>query len=120
MARIPKETVDQILHTADIVEVVGDFVTLKRKGQNLWAPCPFHNEKSPSFSVNPAKSLYKCFGCGKAGGVVQFVMDIEGTSYIEALKFLAKKYGVAIQEEEKTPEEQLAQNERDSDRKSVV
>ena len=114
MARIPKETVDQILHTADIVEVVGDFVTLKRKGQNLWAPCPFHNEKSPSFSVNPAKSLYKCFGCGKAGGVVQFVMDIEGTSYIEALKFLAKKYGVAIQEEEKTPEEQLAQNERDS------
>lgn len=114
MARIPKEVVDQILHTADIVEVVGDFVTLKRKGQNLWAPCPFHNEKSPSFSVNPAKSLYKCFGCGKAGGVVQFVMDIEGTSFPEALKYLAKKYGIAIQEEEKTPEEQLAQNERDS------
>ncbi|WP_375418842.1 DNA primase [uncultured Hymenobacter sp.] len=114
MARIPKETVDQILHTADIVEVVGDFVTLKRKGQNLWAPCPFHNEKSPSFSVNPAKSLYKCFGCGKAGGVVQFVMDMEGTSFPEALKYLAKKYGIAIQEEEKTPEEQLAQNERDS------
>ena len=114
MARIPKEVVDQILHTADIVEVVGDFVTLKRKGQNLWAPCPFHNEKSPSFSVNPAKSLYKCFGCGKAGGVVQFVMDVEGTSYVEALKYLAKKYAIELKEEERTPQEQLAQNERDS------
>jgi len=114
MARIPKELVDQIIQTADIVEVVGDFVQLKRKGQNLWAPCPFHNEKSPSFSVNPAKSLYKCFGCGKAGGVVQFVMDVEGTSYIEALKYLAKKYAIEIQEEEKTPQQQLEQNERDS------
>ncbi|UYZ64263.1 DNA primase [Hymenobacter weizhouensis] len=114
MARIPKETVDQIIHHADIVEVVGDFVSLKKKGQNLWACCPFHHEKSPSFSVAPAKGLYKCFGCGKAGGVVQFVMDIEGTSYVEALKYLAKKYGIDIQEEEKTPEQQLAQNEKDS------
>ncbi|GAB3866844.1 DNA primase [Hymenobacter segetis] len=114
MARIPKELVDHIIQTADIVEVVGDFVQLKRKGQNLWAPCPFHNEKSPSFSVNPAKSLYKCFGCGKAGGVVQFVMDVEGTSYVEALKYLAKKYAIEIQEEEKTPQQQLEQNERDS------
>ncbi len=114
MARIPKELVDQIIQTADIVEVVGDFVQLKRKGQNLWACCPFHNEKSPSFSVNPAKSLYKCFGCGKAGGVVQFVMDVEGTSYVEAVKYLAKKYGIEIKEEERTPQEQLAQNDRDS------
>ncbi len=114
MARIPKETVDQIIQTADIVEVVGDFVPLKKKGQNLWACCPFHNEKSPSFSVNPAKSLYKCFGCGKAGGVVQFVMDVEGTSYVEALKYLAKKYAIELKEEERTPQEQLAQNERDS------
>jgi len=114
VARISKELVDQIIQTADIVEVVGDFVQLKRKGQNLWACCPFHNEKSPSFSVNPAKSLYKCFGCGKAGGVVQFVMDVEGTSYVEALKYLAKKYAITVQEEEKTPQEQLAQNERDS------
>ena len=114
MARIPKELVDHIIQTADIVEVVGDFVQLKRKGQNLWAPCPFHNEKSPSFSVNPAKSLYKCFGCGKAGGVVQFVMDVEGTSYVEALKYLAKKYAITIEEEEKTPQQQLEQNERDS------
>ncbi|QJX48468.1 DNA primase [Hymenobacter taeanensis] len=114
MARIPKETVDQIIHHADIVEVVGDFVSLKRKGQNMWACCPFHHEKSPSFSVAPAKGLYKCFGCGKAGGVVQFIMDIEGTSYVEALKYLAKKYGIDVEEEEKTPEEQLAQNEKDS------
>ncbi|MFD2784460.1 DNA primase [Hymenobacter rubripertinctus] len=114
MARIPKETVDQIIHHADIVEVVGDFVSLKKKGQNMWACCPFHHEKSPSFSVAPAKGLYKCFGCGKAGGVVQFIMDIEGTSYVEALKYLAKKYGIDVQEEEKTPEQQLAQNEKDS------
>lgn len=114
MARIPKETVDQIIHHADIVEVVGDFVSLKKKGQNMWACCPFHHEKSPSFSVAPAKGLYKCFGCGKAGGVVQFIMDIEGSSYVEALKYLAKKYGIDVQEEEKTPEQQLAQNEKDS------
>ena len=115
MARIPKETVDQIIHSADILEVVGDYVSLKRKGQNYWACCPFHNEKSPSFSVNPSKGLYKCFGCGKAGGVIQFVMDIEGSSYPEALRALAKKYGVGVpEEEERTPEEQLAQNERDS------
>ena len=115
MARIPKETVDQIIYTADILEVVGDYVPLKRQGQNYWACCPFHHEKSPSFSVNPSKGLYKCFGCGKAGGVVQFVMDVEGTSYPEALRALAKKYGVAVpEEEERTPEEQLLQNERDS------
>jgi len=114
LARIPKETIDQIIHLADIVEVVGDFVSLKKKGQNMWACCPFHHEKSPSFSVAPAKGLYKCFGCGKAGGVVQFIMDIEGSSYVEALKYLAKKYGVEIQEEEKTPEQQLVQNEKDS------
>ena len=114
MGLIPKETVDQILHAADIVEVVGDFVTLKKKGQNLWACCPFHHEKSPSFSVSPAKGFYKCFGCGKSGSAVNFIMDIEGSSYPEALKYLAKKFGIEVAEEEKTPEQQLAQNERDS------
>ncbi|MGI4875377.1 MAG: DNA primase [Janthinobacterium lividum] len=115
MARIPKETVDQILHTADILEVVGDYVPLKRNGQNYWACCPFHNEKSPSFSVTPSKGFYKCFGCGKSGNVVGFVMDVEGSSYPEALRQLAKKYGIGIpEEEERTPEEQLRQNERDS------
>jgi len=115
VARIPKETVDQIIYTADILEVVGDYVQLKRQGQNYWACCPFHNEKSPSFSVTPSKGFYKCFGCGKSGNVVGFVMDIEGSSYPEALRALAKKYGIDIpEEEERTPEEQLAQNERDS------
>jgi DNA primase len=114
MARIPKELVDHIIQTADIVEVVGDFVQLKRKGQNLWAPCPFHNEKSPSFSVTPSKGFFKCFGCGKSGDAVRFIMEIEGSSYPEALKYLARKYGITVQEEEKTPQQQLEQNERDS------
>lgn len=113
MALIKKEVVDQILAQADIVEVVGDFVSLKKKGQNLWAPCPFHNEKSPSFSVSPAKGIYKCFGCGKAGNAVQFIMDVEGTSFVEALKYLARKYGIEIAEEA-TPEATQAQNDRDS------
>ncbi|WP_192821748.1 DNA primase [Rufibacter sp. LB8] len=113
MALIKKEVVDQIILQADIVEVVGDYVSLKRKGQNLWAPCPFHNEKSPSFSVAPNKGIYKCFGCGKAGNSVQFIMDIEGTSYVEALKFLAKKYSIDI-EEDQSPAAVQAQNEKDS------
>jgi DNA primase len=113
MSRIPKETVDQIIQQADIVEVVGDFVTLKKKGQNMWAPCPFHNEKSPSFSVSPAKGIYKCFGCGKAGNSVQFIMDVEGIGYVEALKYLARKYAIEI-EEEVSPELNQAQSARDS------
>ncbi len=114
MALINKETVDQIINAADIAEVVGDYVTLKRKGQNLWAPCPFHNEKSPSFSVSPAKGIYKCFGCGKAGNSVQFIMDIEGIGYVEALKHLARKYGIEIAEEAPTPEKLKFQRDRDS------
>ncbi len=89
-----------------IEEVVGDYVPLKKKGQNMWACCPFHNEKSPSFSVSPAKGIYKCFGCGKAGDSVQFVMDIEGVNYPEAIRHLAKKYGVEIEEEEEISDEQ--------------
>jgi DNA primase len=99
MAHIPKDTVDHILQQADIVEVVSDFVTLKKKGQNLWACCPFHHEKSPSFSVSPGKGIYKCFGCGKAGDAVQFVKDIEGVGYVEALRYLARKYGIEVAEE---------------------
>ncbi|KAA5548182.1 DNA primase [Adhaeribacter rhizoryzae] len=113
MFRIPQETVDQIIQQADIVEVVGDFVTLKKKGQNMWAPCPFHHEKSPSFSVSPAKGIYKCFGCGKAGNSIQFIMDIEGLGYVDALKYLARKYAIAI-EEEVTPELTQAQSEKES------
>ncbi|QCR20996.1 DNA primase [Pontibacter sp. SGAir0037] len=113
MSLIPKETVDQILAQADIVEVVGDFVSLKKKGQNMWACCPFHHEKSPSFSVSPAKGIYKCFGCGKAGNSVQFIMDVEGSSFPEALKYLAKKYGIEVPEEE-APEFTAEQSTRDS------
>ncbi len=89
----------QIKDRADILEVVQDFLSLKKKGQNYWACCPFHNEKSPSFSVAPAKGIYKCFGCGAAGDSVKFVMDIEGLSYPEALKYLANKYSIEIEED---------------------
>ena len=98
----------------DITEVVSDFVSLKKKGQNLWACCPFHNEKSPSFSVSPNKQFFKCFGCGKAGDAITFIEEIEGLSYIDSLKFLAGKYGIEIEERESTPEDQLRQNERES------
>src|SRR5690606_11387130 len=89
---LSKETIETIKQTAEIEEVVGDFVSLKRKGHYLMACCPFHNEKTPSFTVTPSKGIYKCFGCGKAGDTIQFVMDIEGLNYIEALRYLAAKY----------------------------
>ncbi|ARS36141.1 DNA primase [Pontibacter actiniarum] len=114
MSLIPKEVVDQVLAQADITEVVGDFVSLKKKGQNMWACCPFHHEKSPSFSVSPAKGIYKCFGCGKAGNSVQFIMDVEGTSFPEAIKYLAKKYSIEVPEEQHDPEYAREQSERDS------
>lgn len=112
--RIPEETVDRIRQAADILEVVGDFVSLKKRGSNYTACCPFHNEKSPSFNVNPTRQIYKCFGCGKAGDAVKFVMDIENIGYGEALRYLAKKYGIEIAEQEQTPEDLLRQNERES------
>ena len=111
---IPSHTVDEIKNRVDIVEVVGDFVSLKRKGQNMWACCPFHNEKSPSFSVSPAKGFYKCFGCGKAGDTIDFVMEVEKLDYIESLKFLAKKYGIEVQEEVLTDDQAQKQSERES------
>ncbi|WP_375447127.1 DNA primase [uncultured Fibrella sp.] len=112
--RIPEETVERIRQAADILEVVGDFVSLKRRGSNYIACCPFHNEKSPSFNVNPARQIYKCFGCGKAGDSVRFVMDVENLGYGEALRYLAKKYNIEIEEQEVTPEEQLKHTERES------
>jgi DNA primase len=111
---IPQSTIEQIKLRADILEVVGDFVSLKKKGVNYWACCPFHNEKSPSFSVNPAKGIYKCFGCGKAGDSIKFVMDVEGVSYPEALRYLAKKYQIEIEERVVTPEELADQTRRES------
>lgn len=112
--KIPKETLDKIHQSIDIVEVISDFVSLKKKGHYYSACCPFHDEKTPSFSVTPAKGIYKCFGCGKAGDAIQFVMEIEGLNYIEAMKFLAGKYGIEVKDEAPTPEEVIQQNERDS------
>lgn len=111
---IPKETVDLILDTARIEEVVGDFVTLKRRGTNLLGLCPFHNEKTPSFNVSPTRGIYKCFGCGKAGNAVNFVMEHEHFSYPEALRYLATKYQIAVEEEEKSPEYTREQMQRES------
>lgn len=112
--RIPEETVERIRQSVDILEVINDFVSLKKRGSNYIACCPFHNEKTPSFNVNPTRQIYKCFGCGKAGDAVRFVMDIENIGYGESLRYLAKKYGIEIEEEEQTPEEFLRQNERES------
>ena len=108
---IPQATVDQILDAARIEEVVSDFVTLRRRGASLVACCPFHNEKTPSFYVTPSKGIFKCFGCGKAGSAVGFIMEHEHCSYVEALKYLAKKYHIEVQEREDSPEE-LAQKQK--------
>ena len=108
---IPQETASLILDTAKIEDVVGDYVTLKRRGANYVACCPFHNEKTPSFYVSPSKGIYKCFGCGKSGTAVGFVMEEEHCSYVEALRYLAKKYHIEIQEEEESAEE-IARRQR--------
>ena len=108
---IPQETVNRILDAAQIVDVVGDFVTLKKRGANHIACCPFHNEKTPSFSVSASKGIYKCFGCGKSGTAVGFVMEHENMSYTEALKYLAKKYNIEVVEKEETAEE-IAKRQR--------
>ena len=102
---IPQETVQKILDTARIEEVIGDFVTLRRRGADLWACCPFHGEKTPSFHVIPAKGQYYCFGCHKGGSAVGFVMDYEHLSYAEALRYLAKKYNIEVVEKEETAED---------------
>lgn len=108
---IPNETVVKILDTARIEEVVGDFVTLKRAGANYQACCPFHNEKTPSFVVSPSKGIYKCFGCGKSGTAVGFVMEHESMTYVEALRYLAKKYHIEVIEAEESAEE-IAKRQR--------
>ena len=111
---IPKETVDLILDTARVEEVIGDFVTLKRRGSSYVACCPFHNEKTPSFHVTPSKGIYKCFGCGKAGSAVGFVMEYEHMTYPEALRYLAKKYNIEVQEEEESAEQIAARQRSES------
>lgn len=110
---ISKETIAKIVDAARIEDVVGDFVSLRRRGANLIGVCPFHKEKTPSFNVSPARNIFKCFGCGKAGDSVRFIMEHERYTYPEALRYLAKKYGITIEEKEQTAEEIMAQNERE-------
>lgn len=111
---IDQATVDRILDSAEIVDVISDFVTLRRRGANYIACCPFHNEKTPSFSVSPSKGIFKCFGCGKAGTAVSFVMEHEQMTYVEALKYLAKKYGIEVHEKEETEEDAADRLRRES------
>ena len=111
---IPKETVDRIIDTARIEDVVGDFVSLKRRGANFVACCPFHNEKTPSFYVSPAKGIFKCFGCGKSGTAVGFVMEHESLPYVDALRYLARKYGIEVVEKEVSAEEVIKRQRHES------
>ena len=111
---IPRETIDRIFSAARIEDVVGDYVSLKKRGANLIGLCPFHDEKTGSFTVSPSKGIYKCFGCGKGGNAVNFITDIEQCSYVEALRQLAKKYHIEIEERELTAEEKQKQDDRES------
>lgn len=111
---IPQETVQKILDTARVEEVIGDFVTLRRRGADLWACCPFHGEKTPSFHVIPSKGQYYCFGCHKGGSAIGFVMDYEHLSYVEALRYLARKYNIEIVEKEETAEDIANRQRNDS------
>ena len=111
---IPRDTVDKIIDAAHVEDVLGEFITLKKRGANLLGLCPFHGEKSPSFTVSPVKGIYKCFGCGKSGNSVNFIMEHLQLSYPEALRWLAKKYSIEIVEREITPQEREQQTERES------
>lgn len=111
---IPQETIQQIVSRIDIVEIINSFVKLKKRGVNYLGLCPFHNEKSPSFTVSPSKEIYKCFGCGRSGNAISFLMEHEKYSYVEALKWLAAKYNVEIEEKETSPEYKEQQQVADS------
>jgi DNA primase len=111
---IDHSTIQRILDSADITDVVSEFVTLRRRGVNMLGLCPFHNEKTPSFTVSPAKGIFKCFGCGKGGNSVNFIMEHESLSYPEALKWLARKYNIDVVEEEETEEQKQLKDERES------
>ena len=111
---IDQATIDRITDAAQIQDVVSDYVTLKKRGVNLLGMCPFHNEKTPSFTVSPAKGIFKCFGCGKGGNSVHFIMEHEQISYYDALKYLARKYHIEVQERELSPEEMAVRNDRES------
>lgn len=116
--RLSQHTIDEIRSRMDIEEVVSDYVSLKKKGKNMWACCPFHQEKTPSFSIAPEKGIFKCFGCGKAGDPLTFIMEIEGLGYVEALRHLAGKYGITIEEE--SPEQRDAAQEAHNEKESLL
>ena len=111
---ISKDTINRIFETARIEEVVGEFVSLKKRGVNLLGRCPFHNEKTPSFTVSPSKGIYKCFGCGKAGNSVNFIMEHEHYTYPEALRYLAKKYNIEVDEDFNKAEDIENENAKES------
>ncbi|MFY8128339.1 MAG: DNA primase [Chitinophagaceae bacterium] len=111
---ITPSSIEQIKNRIDIIDVVGEYVKLKKRGVNYIGNCPFHNEKSPSFTVSPAKEIYKCFGCGKSGNTITFLMEHDKLSYVEALKWLAKRYNIEVEETEQTPEQKIAQQTSDS------
>lgn len=111
---ITSNTIQQITNRIDIIDVVGEFVKLKKRGTNFIGNCPFHNEKSPSFTVSPSKEIYKCFGCGKSGNTITFLMEHEKYSYVESLRWLAARYNIEIEETETSPAQKLAQQVADS------
>lgn len=111
---IDQATIDRIMAATDIVEVVSDFVSLRKRGANYWGLCPFHDDKTPSFSVSQSKGVCKCFSCGKGGSAIHFIMEHEQLSYYEALKYLAKKYNIEIHEKELTDEEKQKRSDRES------
>lgn len=113
---ISRTTIQDVQDRVDIEDIISDFVTLKKKGSGkyLWACCPFHGEKTPSFSVTPDRGIYKCFGCGRSGDSISFIMEHDGLSYLEAIKYLAAKYGIEIVEDEQSDHQLEQQNERDS------
>ena len=111
---IDQATIDRIMNAAEIVDVISEYVTLRKRGVNFFGLCPFHDDKSPSFSVSPSKQICKCFSCGKGGNVVHFIMEHEQLNYYEALKYLAKKYSIEVQEKELTPEQIQARSTRES------
>src|ERR1044072_1226034 len=106
---ISPQTIEQITNRIDIIDVVSEFVKLKKRGANYLGQCPFHNEKTPSFTVSPSKEIYKCFGCGKSGNTISFLMEHEKYSYVEALRWLANKYNVEVEETESSPEQKQQQ-----------
>ncbi|MEZ4777409.1 MAG: DNA primase [Bacteroidia bacterium] len=114
MARIPQHIVDQIYNAMDIVDIVSDYVPLKKRGANYWARSPFNNEKTPSFAVNPVKGIYKDFSSGKGGNAINFLMEMEGYEYVDALKHVARKYNIEIEEEEETEEAKVERDKRQS------